>query len=80
MVKNAIMAHGFPVRPEVPEGVLHAMTSFEHRQLQNKIQTALALALALATIDHSTELNLQHWRKATQVGSAHVKQPIGFIN
>lgn len=76
MVKDAIKAHGFPVRPEVPEEVLSAMTSFEPRQLQNKIQTALALA----TMDHSTHLNLHHWRKATQAGSAPAKRPMGFIN
>lgn len=76
MVKDAIKAHGFSVRPEVPEEVLQAMTSFEPRQLKNKIQTALALA----TMDHSAELTLEHWRKATRAGSTPIKRDMGFIN
>lgn len=72
----AIKTHSFPVRPEVPDEVLHAMISFEPRQQQNKIQTVLALA----TIDHSTPLNLQHWHRTTQAGSDPVKRSMGFIN
>jgi ATP-dependent Lon protease len=76
MVRDAIKAHGFPVKPEVPEDVLQAMTSFEPRQLKNKIQTALALA----TMEHSTEITLAHWHKATRAGSGSVKRAMGFIN
>lgn len=75
MIKNSIERLGFPLNTEVPKEVLDAMTSFEPRQLQNKIQ----IALALATIDQCPQLGLKHWLRAIRGGGGPAKRSIGFV-